>query len=156
MDLSSVGGYEILQAFILQDVAKGSSKLDRPDFGLTTGTIYAALASQGENVRRRTEDAIVAKFGFSNIIVDGVTIVADPSMPAGDLFLINTNGMGIQVLRTPGIREVQNNDGLQRVPISIRPFMNAYNSLHRASVMHVTLALVTSSLQRQGIATDVT
>lgn len=64
MDLSSVGGIEALYAFILQDIALGSSKSDRPDFGLTSGTLYAAMAAYAENNRRWTQDAKVAELGF--------------------------------------------------------------------------------------------
>jgi len=152
MDLSSVGGVEALFAFILQTVAKGTSKLDRPDFGLTSGTIYAALASFAENVRRFQPDSKTADLGFNNIVVDHATIIADPSIASGDLYLLNTNHMFLQVLRTPSMSNI--GDRPQTLPVSVRAFETAYNSLHTASVMHLTMALTTSSLQRQGIATN--
>lgn len=152
MDLSSVGGFEALTAFMLQSCAKGTSKLDQPDFGLTSGTLFAALSSQNENLRRFSSDSKVADMGFSSIIVNGATIIADPSIASGNLYLINTNHMFLQVLRTPGMKNV--GERPQTMPISTRAFQTAYNSLHTASIMYLTFALTCSSLQRQGIATN--
>lgn len=152
MDLSGTG-WESLMAFMIQDVAKGTSKKDQPDFALTTGTLFAALSYQGDTNRRYLgSDPDVMKLGFSNIVVNGATVIADPSITSGDLYLINTNHMFIQCLRTPNMKDI--GDRPQTISISVRPFETAYNSLHTASVMYTTFALTCSSLQRQGIATN--
>ena len=46
MDISSAAGYTSLLEFMLQDVAKGPSAIDKPDFGLTTGKIVAPLCRE--------------------------------------------------------------------------------------------------------------
>jgi len=150
IDLSGAG-LENLIAFILDDVAKGTSKLDKPDFGLTTGTLYAALAYNSEQYRRFGAESKIADLGFDNIVVEGATIIPDPSITSGDLYLINTNHMKLQVLKSDEQQTI--GEKLQSVPVSVRPFMNAFNSLHSASIMYTTFALTASSLQRQGIAT---
>ena len=150
MDLSG-SNLERLFAFILQDCSKGTSKLDRPDFGLLNGTLYAALAYQAHQYTRWTPDIETAAMGFRNINVDGVVMIPDSSIVAGDLYLINTNYMQLQVLRNGNMKNV--GERPQTVPVSVRGFQDAYNSRHRASIMYVDFALTTSSLQRQGIAT---
>lgn len=152
MDLSSIGGVEALFAFLLQSCAKGTSRLDRPDFGLTSGTIYAALASYGESVRRLQSDQKTMELGFNNVVVDNATIIADPSIASGNLYLLNTNHTKLQVLRTGKMKNI--GDRPQTIPVSVEGFEKAYNSLHDASIMHVTMALTSSSLQRNGIATN--
>lgn len=153
MDLSATGGLEALLAFYLDYVSKGTSKLDQPDFGLTTGTLFAALsAGHGDALRRFTPNEKVLNLGFSNIQVMNAVIIADPSMASGDLRLINTNHCQLQVLRTPNMTNI--GERPQTMPVSIEPFEKAYNSLHSASIIHLTFALTCSSLQRQGIATN--
>jgi hypothetical protein len=152
MDLSASAGLEALFAFILQSCSKGSSKLDQPNFGLTTGTLFAALAAQSEALRRFGANDKVANLKFTNIEVMNAAIVADPAMASGDLRLINTNFCELVALRTPGMQQV--GEKPQSLPISIKPFQDAYNSLNKASIIYLTFALVCSSLQRQGIATN--
>ncbi len=152
MDLSGTG-WEDLMAFMLQDVGKGTAKIDQPDFGLTNGTLFAALSYQGDTNRRYLgPDNETMKLGFSNIVINGATVISDPAIAAGDLYLINTNHTFLQVLRTPNMKNI--GDRPQTIPISVRPFQTAYNSLHTASVMYVTLAFTSSSLQRNGIASN--
>ena len=153
MDLSANGGLEALMAFILQSVSKGTAKLDQPDFGLTTGTLFAALsAGQGDANRRFAPDDKFLKLGFTNIVVMNATIIPDPSIAAGDLYLINTNSAQLQVLRTPDQTTV--GERPQTMPVSVGPFENAINSLHKIALVYLTFALTCSSLQRQGIATN--
>lgn len=154
MDLSSSGGLEALLAFMLQNVSKGNSKNEQPDFGLTTGTLFAALSAGHGDANRRYlgTDATMLKLGFSNIVVMNATIIPDPSISTGDLYLINTNYMGLKVLRTPNMKTIGDNP--QTMPVSIRPFMTDPKSLHSISVMSLTFALTCSSCQRQGIATN--
>lgn len=152
MDLSANSGYEALTAFMVQSCAKGTSKMEKPNFGLTNGTLFAALLAQAENNRRFTSDAKMAELGFDSVVVNGMRIIADPAFTAGDLYLINTRHMFIQVLKTPNMKNV--GERPQSIPISTEPFRRPYNNLHTVSLMHVTMALTCSSLQRQGIATN--
>lgn len=152
MDLSANGGLEALMAFYMDNCSKGTSKIDQPNFGLTTGTLFAALSAQADNLRRFTPDAKMAELGFANVKVLNATIIADPSMAPGDLRLVNTNFTKLQVLRTPGQKNV--GDRPQSIPVSISEFQQAYNSLHKVSLLYATLALTTSSNQRNGIATN--
>ena len=156
MDISSNAGYGSLLAFMLQDVAKGASAIDKPDFGLTTGTLFADLGSGNGDANRRFvgTDEKTMQLGFTNIKVDTATIVSDPNITAGDLYLINTNFMKLKVLKTPGMKTT--GEAPQTMPISVRPFMTDPKSLHSIGVMYVTYALTTSSSQRQGIATNLT
>ena len=151
MDLSGAN-LEVLIAFIIQEVSKGTAKIDKPNFGLLNGTLYAALAYQAHQYKRWGEDATLAKMGFDNIIVEGVTMIADPSITAGDLYLINTNHMKIQCLKSPNAQNI--GEALQSIPVTVNAFQRAINSLHSVSLMHSTFALTCSSLQRQGIATN--
>ena len=151
-DLSASSGLESLIAFYLQSCSKGTSKLDQPDFGLTTGTLFAALMAQAEALRRFSADDKLAALGIPNIRVMNAAIIADPSMASGDLRLINTNFCQIQVLRTPNMSNI--GERPQSIPVSINPFQRAINSLHTVSLMYVSLALTCSSLQRQGISTN--
>lgn len=156
MDVSTNAGYGLLLRFMLQDVAKGASAIDKSDFGLCRGTIFADLASgQGDANRRFRSDEAMLKLGFSNIIVDTATIISDPQLPAGDLFLSNTNFMGLKVLKTPNLKQGVG-ERPQTMPISIRPFMTDPKSLHSIGLMYLTYAFTLASSQRQGIATNIT
>ena len=92
------------------------------------------------------------KLGFTNVQIMGATVIADPSITAGDLYLINTNHMKIKVLRMPTMKTIGDNP--QTIPLHARPFMTDPKSLHSIGVMSLTLALCCSSCQRQGIATN--
>jgi hypothetical protein len=150
-DVSAATGLEGLMAFYLDSCSKGSSKLDQPDFALTTGTVFAGLSSQVDALRNFAPDAKMAELGFTNIKLLNATLIADPSMASGDLRFINTKFCKLQVLKTPGQQNV--GEKPQSIPVSIGEFQKAYNSLHSVSLMYVTLALTCSSLRRQGIAT---
>jgi len=153
MDISSNSGYGSLLAFMMQDVAKGSGLMDKPDFGLTTGTLFADLGSGNGDANRRFSDERTLKLGFSNIVVDTATIISDPNMPTGDLFLINTNFMGIKVLKTKHMKEAVG-ETPQTMPVSLRPFMIDPKSWHSIGLMAITYAFTLKSGQRQGIATN--
>ncbi len=154
IDISTSAGFITLLEFMLQSVAKGAGSIDKPDFGLTTGTLFAGLGGgQGDANRRFKSDEKTLKLGFSNIVVDSATIISDPQLPAGDLFLINTNFMNLKVLKTPHMKgEV--GDSPQTMPISIRPFMTDPKSFHSIGLMYLTYAFTCASSQRQGIATN--
>jgi hypothetical protein len=151
-DLSAAAGLEILLAFYMQSCAKGASKLDQPDFGLTTGTLFAALSSQADVLRRFSPNDKMLKLGFSNIEVVNATIIADPAMTAGDIRFINSNFCQLQALRTPSMQNV--GERPNTLPVSFKPFKDAYNSLHAVSIGYLSFALTCSSLQRQGIQTS--
>jgi len=140
--------------FMIEDCSLGASKADRPDFGLTTGALFAALSYQGDTNRRFTPDSMTLKLGFENVVINGATVIHDVEITSGDLYLINTNSMFIQVLKTPGMSNVMNNNRPQSVPVSTKSFQDQYGGLNAAAVMYVTVALTCSSLQRQGIATN--
>ena len=109
MDLSATAGLEALTAFYLNECSKGTSKIDQPNIGLMNGTLFAALsAGHGDANRRFTPNDKMAKLGFTNIQVMNATIICDPSITAGDTYLLNTNYSKIQVLRTPGMRDIGN------------------------------------------------
>lgn len=150
MDMSAITGFESLVAFMLQSCAKGTSKLDAPNFGLCTGTIFAAIASHGEALRRMNPDDKLYKMGFTNIDVNGATIIADPSITSTYLYLLNTNFCNIQVLRRKTMQNI--GDRPQSLPIHVREFMTPYNSEQSVGIMSVQFALTCSSLQRQGLA----
>jgi len=154
-DLSAAAGLEALIAFYLQSCSKGASKIDQPDFGLTTGTLFAALsAGRGDDLRRFTPNDKMLQLGFANIMVMNAVIIADPLSVAGDLRFINTNFCQLQVLRTPSMSNV--GERPNTLPVSFKPFQQAYNSLHAVSIGYLALALTCSSLQRQGISTTCT
>lgn len=152
MDLSTAGGEEALAAFMFQSIGKGASKKDRPNVILGSGTLFAALLSLGDTLRRLPADAKLAELGFETIRINEATFIMDPAITAGDLYIINTNHMFLQVLRTPGMKDM--GERPQSFPISTRGFQEGYNTLNAASIMYVTFALTCSSLQRQGIATN--
>lgn len=156
MDISTNAGYGVLLAFMMQEVSKGASAIDKPDFGLTTGTIFADLGSGNGDTNRRWQgsDAKTMELGFTNILIDNATIIADPQMPAGDIFLINTNFMNLKVLKTPHMKN-EVGERPQTMPISIRPFMTDPKSFHSIGLMYLTYAFTCASSQRQGIATNV-
>lgn len=154
MDISSNGGYGLLLGFMLQDVAKGSGLIDKPDFGLTTGTLFADLGSGNGDANRRFSDEKLLKLGFSNIVVDTATIISDPQMPTGKIYLCNTNFMNLKVLKTPHQKSVGVSP--QTMPVSNRPFMTDPKSFHSIGLMYITYAFTLSSGQRQGIASVVT
>jgi hypothetical protein len=153
MSLNAAAGLQSLIGFYLDSCSKGTSKLDQPNFGLTTGTLFAALgAGHGDANRRFAPDDRLARLGFPNIVVMNATIIADPSVTAGDLYFINTMFAFLQVLRTPGIVDI--GEKPQSLPVSVGEFQNAIDSLHKIALLYLTFAFTCSSLQRQGIATN--
>lgn len=153
MTLNTAQGLQDLMGFYLGSCSKGNSKNERPDFGLTTATLFAALsAGHGDALRRYQPNSKMLELGFNNIQVFDATIVFDPSMAAHQLRFINTNYCELVVLRTPSQQNV--GERPNSLPISVKPFQDAFNSLKRGSVLYTTMALTTSSLQRQGIANN--
>lgn len=153
MTLNTTAGLQSLQAFYLQSCSKGTPKSEQPDFGLTTGTLFAALsAGHGDALKRYSPDDVLVKLGFDTIKLFNATMVADPSMPAGHIRFINTNYCELVVLRTPGMQTV--GERPNTMPISMRPFENGWNNLKKGAVMYIDFALCCSSLQRQGIANN--
>ena len=92
---------------------------------------------------------------FSNIVVDSATIISDPQITAGDLYLINTNFTNLKVLKTPHMKNAVG-ESPQTMPVSIRPFMTDPKSFHSIGLMYITYAFTTASSQRNGIATNLT
>lgn len=154
-DLSTAAGYTAFLSFMLQNVKKGSGAIDRPDFGLTPGTIWASLgggANGDANRRYFGKNQKLLDLGFDNIVVNGMTVIDDPNITSGDFYLFNTNFMHLQVLQTGNMKDVGRNP--QSMPVSIRPFMTDPKSLNKVAVMYITYAFTMSSGQRQGIATN--
>lgn len=154
MDLSASTGWESLLAFYLQSCSKGTGLDDQPDFGLTNGTLFAALAAGAGDANRRYlgADQDMLKLGFSNIKIMNASVICDVSVASGDVYFLNTKYLGIQVLRTPSIKTIGTNP--QTLPISVRPFMTDPKSLHSVALMYSTFALTCASCQRQGIASN--
>lgn len=157
IDISANTGLATLLQFIHNDVAKGSGIDDQPDFGLANGLVFGHLSAGHGDANRRFlgVDENVLKLGFQNIRVVNATIICDPSIASGDLYLINTAHMQIQVLLRTGMKAAKNNDPKQMFPVLVRPFQTDPTSFHSVSLMRSTFALTCSSCQRQGIATNI-
>ena len=151
-DLSANTGVETVEAFYWNSVAKGSALQEQPDFGLTTGTLYAALSSFGDNQRQYVRDDMMQKLGFTSIKLLNAAIIADPSITSGYLYLLNTNYLRIQVLRTPGMQEV--GDTPQSIPLSLGEMQKDIDTLNSVQLFYAVMNLTCCSLQRQGVLTN--
>lgn len=155
-DTSANTGIEVILAFYWNSVAKGASMIDQPDFGLTTGTIFAALSAFGDNQRRYQNDEDMQKLGFRAIKLLNMSVIADPSITAGYFYLLNTNFLRLKVLRTPQMKNAGfTGETAPTIPISAQPFQKDIDSLNSYALMHATYNLVSSSLQRQGVMDNV-
>ncbi len=155
MPLTTTAGLASLQAFYLGNCAKGTSKKERPDFGITTPALYSEIsAAFGDALKVVNQNSTMLELGFDNIKLFNATIVADPATTilSGDLRFLNTNYLKIQVLKTPGMKDV--GDRPESIPVSVGPFQNAINGLNKVALMYIVFAMTCSSLQRQGIATN--
>ena len=150
-DLSANTGVETVMGFYWNNCSKGTSLAEQPDFGLTTGLMFAALSAFGDNQRQYIKSEEMEKLGFTSIKILNASIIADPSITAGYLYLLNTNGLAIHVLRTPQMSTI--GDTSQSIPFSVGEFRDDIDTLNSVALMHVTLNLVASSLQRQGVLT---
>jgi len=152
--LTAQAGVATLEQFYWNSVAKGAARREQPNFGLTTGTIYASLSAFGDNQRRYMKNEALEKIGFSAIELLNMRIIADPSVLAGRLYLLNTMFMKLQVLRTPQMKSIGDNP--QTLPVSVKPFQSDIDSLNSVALMYIVMNLTANSLQRQGVMTAVT
>lgn len=151
--LSAQAGLATLEAFYWQSVAKGSALSEQPDFGLTTGTVFASLSSYHDTLIRHDSNSALGKLGFSTLKVLNMEIIADPAITAGYLYMLNTNYLRLQVLKTRNMENV--GDTPDTIPLSMKPMQDDIDTLNKVQLLYATLNLTTNSLQRQGLMSSV-
>jgi hypothetical protein len=147
-DTAAQAGLTQIEKFYWQNVAKGSSLKEQPDFGLTTGTLFASLSSYQDTLRRGNYESTLAKMGFSTLKILNAEIIADPSVPSGTLFLLNTNYLRLQVLRTKNMTQI--GETSESIPLTTKPMQDDIDTLNRVQLFYAVMNLTTNSLQRQG------
>jgi len=148
MDLTSAAGLKELESFYWTSVAKGSALQEQPDFGLCNPSEFASLSAAHDMLRRHVNEDML-KLGFTNIKVLNMTMIPDPAISDGDIYMINTNYCRLQVLRSPQLKTV--GDTPQTLPITIGPMQNDIDTFNKVQLWRITFNLTTCSLQRQGL-----
>jgi hypothetical protein len=150
--VNATAGLQGILGFMNDSCNRGFSDMDKPNFGLTTGLLYAALsAGHGDALRRYAVDSDALKLGFNTIQIENATIIQDSSVLTGSLYLINTNFLNLQILKENN--QVEIGDRIASIPLTIGEFQKAINSLHTIALVNVSMALTCGSLQRQGLMT---
>ena len=95
----------------------------------------------------------MAKLGFTSIKVLNAEIIADPSITANSVYLINTNYLRLQVLRTPQLKTVGDNP--LTLPFTVRETLKDIDTFNAIQLWRLTFNLTAKSLQRQGLVDNV-
>ena len=153
-DLSSNAGIKKLEQVYWQDCAKGAGLREQPDFGLTRGTYFASLSAYGDSLRQFSGDSKLRQLGFDAIKVLNMSVMADPSMPSGTFYMLNTNYLRLQVLRSPSMKQYGENP--DTIPLTMGELVKDIDSLNKVQLFYITMNLTTNSLRHQGVLGTVT
>lgn len=72
------------------------SGADTPDFGITTQAVFEYYEKTLQNSQRFT-DTKVADGGFENLKFKGMTLMFDPYLASGELYMLNSNWIELDV-----------------------------------------------------------
>jgi len=159
-DIGSAAGIAAFSKFLWACSPGGSAKSEQPDMAITTTGVYAKATGGADALRRYTVNDRMLKFGFSNIQFNNAAMIADRNVPAGYVYVLNSNYIRLQVLAGANTKQVGSvqtiGEGKQSIPLQVRPAIESDSFLNYTIKTYMVFNLTFGGLRQHGLQTTVT